>query len=245
MKYISTRNGAQSLWKRLKHPSVLAQMAGVSTANSVNSLRNTVESNTDGLTMHGAGSDEILRKKLQWSPSNTPNITLNPHLHLDKQPICEHDVMAAQYSWARSIEEISTSYLQDGDYVSLANRAASDLYAYGHSDVLFKPTKANEVQFRPTASGALSYFVGGDAVTDGITEDKGFAINGGNGWSDVVFDNQQIALNGETAIAMGNYYFKCATSGDTSKVEYTFGYRRCTDGKIRIFLHHSSVPYTD
>ena len=28
-----------------------------------------------------------------------------------------------------------------------------------------------------------------------------------------------------------------------SKVEYTFGYKRCGDGKLRIFLHHSSVPY--
>ena len=28
-----------------------------------------------------------------------------------------------------------------------------------------------------------------------------------------------------------------------SKVEYTFGYKRCGDGKVRIFLHHSSLPY--
>jgi len=231
MKHISMRNGAQSLWKRLG-------MAGMSTANSHMPWYDSV-ARADGFAIHS--SDEILRKKLEF----IPNIALDPHLHLAKQPICEHEVYSAQYSWARSIEEISTSYLQDGDFVSVAERAANDLYIYGHSDVLFKPTKAKEVQFRPTASGAMSYFVGGNAVADGITEDKGFAINGGNGWSDVVFDNQQIALNGETAIAMGNYYFKCATSGDTSKVEYTFGYRRCTDGKIRIFLHHSSVPYTD
>ena len=46
------------------------------------------------------------------------------------------------------------------------------------------------------------------------------------------------------AHAMGNYYFTCATTGDVSKVEYTFGYGRCDDGKVRIFLHHSSVPYS-
>ena len=44
-------------------------------------------------------------------------------------------------------------------------------------------------------------------------------------------------------IAMGNYYFTCATTGNKSKVEYTFGYARCDDGKVRIFLHHSSLPY--
>ena len=34
------------------------------------------------------------------------------------------------------------------------------------------------------------------------------------------------------------------TTGDVSTVEYTFGYGRCDDGKVRIFLHHSSVPYS-
>ena len=27
------------------------------------------------------------------------------------------------------------------------------------------------------------------------------------------------------------------------QVEYTFGYKKNDDGKVRIFLHHSSVPY--
>jgi len=42
---------------------------------------------------------------------------------------------------------------------------------------------------------------------------------------------------------MGAYTFTDATSGDEVKVEYTFGYKRCDDGKVRIFLHHSSVPF--
>merc|ERR1719335_1540916 len=89
----------------------------------------------------------------------------------------------------------------------------------------------------------MSYFVGAKNVEDGIEEDGGFAINGGKGWSDVVFDNHQIDLNGNTAIAMGTYYFTCATTGDKTKVEYSFGYKRNSDGKLRIFLHHSSVPF--
>merc|ERR1712087_502570 len=74
-------------------------------------------------------------------------------------------------------------------------------------------------------------------------EDAGFAINGGKGWSNVVFTNHQIDINGPTATAMGSYDFTCATTGDVATVEYTFGYKRCADGKVRIFLHHSSVPY--
>ena len=42
---------------------------------------------------------------------------------------------------------------------------------------------------------------------------------------------------------MGNYYFTCDTTGGEAKVEYTFGYERCADEQVRIFLHHSSVPY--
>ncbi|CAE7287366.1 unnamed protein product [Symbiodinium sp. KB8] len=76
----------------------------------------------------------------------------------------------------------------------------------------------------------MSYFVGHKAVKDGHKEDAGFAINGGKGWADVVFDNHQIEVNGNTAIAMGNYYFTSCADGSKTKV--------------RIFLHHSSVPYS-
>merc|ERR1712146_91915 len=93
------------------------------------------------------------------------------------------------------------------------------------------------------AQEAMSYFVGSGAVSDGIREDTGFAINGGDGWSDVVYDNHKIDLQGDVAIAMGNYYFTSAKTGEKSTVEYTFGYKRCSDDKVRIFLHHSSVPY--
>merc|ERR1719265_2654033 len=89
----------------------------------------------------------------------------------------------------------------------------------------------------------MSYFVGEKAVKGGYAEDGGFAINGGKGWSNVVFDNHQIELLGNTAIAMGTYYFTCFKTGDKTKVEYTFGYKRNDDGKLRIFLHHSSMPF--
>eukprot|EP00441_Pelagodinium_beii_P029575 CAMPEP_0197708850 /NCGR_PEP_ID=MMETSP1338-20131121/128161_1 /TAXON_ID=43686 ORGANISM="Pelagodinium beii, Strain RCC1491" /NCGR_SAMPLE_ID=MMETSP1338 /ASSEMBLY_ACC=CAM_ASM_000754 /LENGTH=542 /DNA_ID=CAMNT_0043292781 /DNA_START=44 /DNA_END=1669 /DNA_ORIENTATION=- len=157
--------------------------------------------------------------------------------------VSEKEVREAQAAWASSIKKISKTYLDGGDYVAEAGAAAGELYGYGHSNVLFKPTKAKDYQFRPMASQAMSYFVGSNAVTDGINEDAGFAINGGKGWSDVVFDNHQIEVVGDAAIAMGNYYFTSAEDGSKTKVEYTFGYRKNEDGKVRIFLHHSSVPY--
>merc|ERR1711918_37983 len=97
---------------------------------------------------------------------------------------------------------------------------------------------------RPTGEGALSYFVGGDKVTGGFDEDHGFALGpGGAGWKKVIFDNNKIDFNGPTAQAMGEYYFYSAADDSVAKVEYTFGYKRNDDGKVRIYLHHSSLPY--
>jgi len=158
-------------------------------------------------------------------------------------PVTEEEVRAVQAKWAAAIKGISATHKKGGDYIQAAADAAGELYAYGHSNVLFKPTKAAEYQFRPTPEEAMSYFVGGSVIDGGYTEDAGFAINGGKGWASCVYDNHQIDLKGDLAIAMGNYYFTCATTGDATKVEYTFGYTRCDDGKVRICLHHSSVPY--
>ena len=163
---------------------------------------------------------------------------------ITKAPVTEAEVLACQNAWANAIKSISQSYLDGGDYVQAAAFAAGELYGYGKSNVLFKPTKAAQFPFRPTGEEAMSYFVGCSAVDNGYKEDAGFAINGGKGWKDVVFTNHQIDCNGDTAIAMGSYLFTCATTGDETKVEYSFGYKRNEDGKARIFLHHSSVPYS-
>merc|ERR1719388_199141 len=154
------------------------------------------------------------------------------------------DVYRCQFAWAEAIKNISKVYKNGGDFVQTAVDAASKLYGYKYSNVLFKPTKAVDERFRPSGASAMSYFVGAKNVEEGIEEDGGFAINGGRGWSNVIFNNHQIDLNGNTAIAMGTYDFTDATDGSTTTVEYTFGYKKCEDGNVRIFLHHSSVPYS-
>merc|ERR1719183_943975 len=157
------------------------------------------------------------------------------------------EVTEAQKLWAESIASISKVYLDGGDYVAAAGEAAGKLYGYGHGPVLFKPTKATKHPFRATGEEAMSYFVGADAMSAEAYkgEDAGFAINGGKGWKSVVFRNHQVETFGSVAHAMGDYVFTDATSGDKVRVEYTFGYKRCEDGEVRICLHHSSVPYTE
>ena len=158
--------------------------------------------------------------------------------------VTREEVLAAQTAWADAIVAISKTCLEKGDFVTLAGEAAGKLYGYGHGKVLFKPTKAAAFPFRPTANDAMSYFVGAANVKEGgYDEDAGFAINGGQGWSEVVSENHAIDCHGKVAIAMGTYKFTNSTTGDVVKVEYTFGYKRNADGKVRICLHHSSVPY--
>merc|ERR1712048_1232076 len=158
--------------------------------------------------------------------------------------ITQNEVYGLQNKWANAILNISATYKSGGNFKQAALDAAADLYGYGVlSEVLFKPTKAAVHPFRPTGTGAMSYFIGGANVKGGFDEDAGFAHNGGKGWSEVFFDNHDIEIYGDVAFAMGHYYFTCATSGVVSKVEYTFGYKRTSGGKPLIFLHHSSLPF--
>jgi len=148
------------------------------------------------------------------------------------------DVNNAQKAWGDGIVAIASAHSSGGDFVSIAKNHVDTLYAYGISKVLFKPTLAAVEQFRPDFDSALSYFV---ASNNACPEDKGFAIKG---WTNVRFENSDIILNDDSAIAMGNYFFT-SPDGDEVKVEYTFGYITDSDGNLRINLHHSSMPATN
>ena len=149
--------------------------------------------------------------------------------------ITEADVLAAQKEWAQGIVMIGDTFKAKGDYTAKATKHIKDLYAYEQGDVLFKPTLASTDQFRGTFDEALSYFVGGD-----IEEDKGFAIKP---WTEVRFGEQDIIIDSDSAIAMGNYFFTPDGSTEEVKVEYTFGYMKDDAGDLRSNLHHSSLPF--
>ena len=150
------------------------------------------------------------------------------------QPISEQTVIDAQETWGEGIVAIAKVHADGGDYTARATEHINDLYAYGETKVMFKPTLAAEDQFRETFAEALSYFVGNDG-----TEDKGFAISG---WTNVRWESNGIYTNDASAMAMGNYYFT-GPDGNEAKVEYTFGYV-LVDGDLKINLHHSSLPFS-
>jgi len=147
----------------------------------------------------------------------------------------EANINDAQRAWGDGIVAIANAHQSGGDYVGIARNHVETLYAYGLTNVLFKPTFAAIEQFRPDFESALSYFV---ASNNACPEDKGFAIKG---WTNVRFENADIILEDSTALAMGNYFFT-SPEGDEVKVEYTFGYIVDSSGNLRIQLHHSSMP---
>lgn len=152
--------------------------------------------------------------------------------------ITEQEVVEAQQAWSDGIVAIGKVYSEGGDYRKAAADHISKFYAYDQGLVLFKPTLAADDQFRPSFDGALSYFVGGNPS---YPEDKGFATTP---WSKVRWQNAGITNNVcHMAVAMGNYFFTPTAGGDETKVEYTIGYIRDSEGNLRMAVHKSTIPY--
>ncbi len=148
--------------------------------------------------------------------------------------ITENQVLAAQANWSKAIVDIGELPVEGREAKTTA--ILEDLYAFDRGDILFKPTKAILVQFRPTLEAALSYFINSNPK---FPEDSGFALQP---WSKVRFDNHRMILEENRAVAMGNYFFTDANTGKETMVEYTFGYI-LDKGILKIDVHHSSLPY--
>ncbi len=151
--------------------------------------------------------------------------------------ITEEEVLQAQKEWGEGIVRIGKIYMENGDYRQAAMDHIQNMYGYDLSSVLFKPTLASVEQFRGTFDGALSYFIGGNET---YPEDKGFALAP---YTKVRWENTGINTSScNMAVAMGNYYFTKA-NGEEIKVEFTFGYVKEINNKIRIVVHSSTLPY--
>lgn len=150
--------------------------------------------------------------------------------------IAKEQVLEAQEKWGNGVVKIGALKDIRTECETFASAFLDARYAFDAAEVLFKPTKCEVEQFRPSKAEALSYFIAGDDRACG--EDKGFAIQP---WTKVRFENSGMILEEKRAIAMGNYFFT-DLNGDEAKVEYTFGYQ-LLDGDLKIDLHHSSFPY--
>ena len=150
--------------------------------------------------------------------------------------ITKEQVIHAQNTWGEGVVKIGSLKGQRAECEAFTSEFLDKLYGFELGVVLFKPTKCAHEQFRGTKSEALSYFIAGE--NRACQEDKGFAIQP---WTKVRFENSNIILEAERAIAMGNYFFT-DLDGNEAKVEYTFGYKLAV-GNLKIDVHHSSFPF--
>ncbi len=146
------------------------------------------------------------------------------------------EISRAQEFWGYQLVALGQRFCSGKDYREPAEKFVSELYGYAEGPVLFKPTRAFEMQFRLTPEGALSYFIGGDAA---FSEDHGFALRP---WEKVRFENAGFLPYENGAVAMGNYFFS-DYQGTEIKAEFTLGYFRAGNGALKINLHHSSLPF--
>ncbi|WP_461057142.1 hypothetical protein [Silanimonas algicola] len=153
--------------------------------------------------------------------------------------VTEAEVVAAQAAWCNALVAISKEGETRGPAAAkaLAGQVLDAAYGYNLGPVLFKPTLTEAPQtFRTTRAGALAYFVGGDPA---FPRDTGFALKG---WTACAAENAAIHINGDVATTMGNVMIT-GKDGNVTTVDKTWTFKKTDDGKLRIVLHHSSLPY--
>ena len=156
--------------------------------------------------------------------------------------ITYEEVNAAQQAWCDALVKIGRIKEEGGDYKAFAEQVLSDAYNYDNGKVFFKPTLAfGDQTFRNTKQGALSYFVGGDSE---FPNDKGFALKP---WVKASYDNageknEGIQIYGSVAITMGNVWVT-DKEGNEVMVDKTWVFKKGKDGKLRIIVHKSSLPF--
>ena len=148
----------------------------------------------------------------------------------------EQDIIKAQNSWSEGIIKMGQISNDRSSLEIYVSDFLDRIYNF-EGQVLFKPTKVKDIQFRNDKKSAISYFIAGnDRECD---EDQGFALAN---WSKITFENTDIILGKEHALAMGNYTFENESS--KIKVEFSFGYIK-VNGVVKINLHHSSIPFQE
>lgn len=159
------------------------------------------------------------------------------------QTIITYDeVNAAQQAWCDALVQIGKLKEEGGDYKAYAEKVLSEAYNYDQGKVFFKPTLAfGDQTFRNDKKGALAYFVGGDPD---YPDDKGFALKP---WVKARYDNagdnnQGIQIYGSVAITMGNVWVT-DKEGNEVMVDKTWVFKKGKDGKLRIIVHKSSLPF--
>lgn len=190
-----------------------------------------------GLVPRGGATKTVT---VTTTTTTTTTTSEDPYGSTTSRKITKEEVAEALQKWCDGVVMIGAIYKAGGDYKMAAKRFLDELYAFDivkeGNVVLFKPTKASVVPFRHDLDGALSYF----AATGLYPEDKGFAITP---FTKIRYQISGVFIDSDSATVLGHYWFT-DTSGKEALAEFSFEYvRDPTSGKLKIVLHHSSLPY--
>ena len=155
--------------------------------------------------------------------------------------ITQEDISKVRDSWGAGIIAISNAYDEKGidSATIIANQILDSLYGFELGSILFKPTLSGGKQtFRSDKEGTLSYYLGNNAK---YPSDTGFAIKS---WSKFESETSSFYSDESTAMWMG-WVTLTNKKGEIIKVDKSWGYKKLTNGSIKIISHHSSLPYVE
>lgn len=175
----------------------------------------------------------------QVEPDSRDSYNRHPNLINKKNSITKEELSNARKNWGDALIAISVANDQKGlpTATQVAKRVIDGEYGYNLGPVLFKPTlTSGDHTFRTTRDGALAYFVGQNPK---FPNDNGFALKG---WRKADIETAAEFIDGDVAMWMGIVTLT-DKNGNKVKVDKSWGYKKGPDGKLRIVLHHSSLPY--
>lgn len=175
------------------------------------------------------------------APHTKPTAAAVPAAVAARAPLTVQQVNDAQQAWCDSLVNIAKTYAAGGDYKTVATAVLTNQYNYDYGMVLFKPTLTfGDQTFRLDKEGAAAYFIGGNPK---YPDDKGFALKP---WVACRYTNSGggsgVLIDGDFAATMGNVFLTDAKGGETV-VDKFFAFKRGADGKLRIIVHKSALPY--
>ena len=100
-------------------------------------------------------------------------------------------IIEVQKKWADGIIKMGALSNDRSSLNDFASNFLDEMYDFENNQLLFKPTKASNIQFRNTKEMALSYFIAGDNRE--CDEDQGFALSK---WSKITFENRWSKTSG-------------------------------------------------
>jgi hypothetical protein len=163
----------------------------------------------------------------------------NNNHNYKKNSITSDELSQARLAWGNALIDISLANDQLGlpAATQIAKKVIDESYGYNFGPVLFKPTlTSGDHTFRITPDGALAYFVGQNPR---FPNDTGFALKS---WRQADIKTAAEFIDGDVAMWMGIVTLT-DKNGNKVKVDKSWGYKKDKDGKLRIVLHHSSLPY--